>query len=383
MTSRERVRTALEHREPDRVPFDLGTTPVTGIHIRAYRALVDFLGLDVPEADLVDPVQQLARPDEKVLRAVGADCRSTFLHVPYRKLENAWEEGGYVYFTDEWGITRRMPLERGLYFDMCGHPLKGVESPEQVHRHKWPDPVSGLDREQLRRVAEELDSSGYAVISRGFGAGLLELLLWLQGFEDGYVNLVGNPAVTEAILDHVLEIKLSYAQAVLETCGELIDVFYLGDDLGQQYGPQISEELYLRYFHPRYCEYHGLIRRLAPHVKIFLHCCGDCFDLLPHLIETPIDILNPVQVSAGKMADTARLKREFGDVLTFWGAIDSQRVLPHGTPEEVRDEVRRRIDDLAPGGGYVLAAVHNIQADVPPQNIMAMVEALAEFGVYG
>ncbi|MBC7287963.1 MAG: hypothetical protein H5T86_07945 [Armatimonadetes bacterium] len=266
---------------------------------------------------------------------------------------------------------------------MCGHPLKGVESPEQVHRHKWPDPVSGLDREQLRRVAEELDSSGYAVISRGFGAGLLELLLWLQGFEDGYVNLVGNPAVTEAILDHVLEIKLSYAQAVLETCGELIDVFYLGDDLGQQYGPQISEELYLRYFHPRYCEYHGLIRRLAPHVKIFLHCCGDCFDLLPHLIETPIDILNPVQVSAGKMADTARLKREFGDVLTFWGAIDSQRVLPHGTPEEVRDEVRRRIDDLAPGGGYVLAAVHNIQADVPPQNIMAMVEALAEFGVYG
>lgn len=382
MTSRERVLAALSHREPDRVPFDLGTTPVTGIHVRAYQALVRALGLQLPEPDLVDPVQQLARPDERVLQALGADCRSTYLHIPYRKLEDTWEDERYVYFTDEWGITRRMPHADGLYFDMCGHPLAGASEPADVEAHQWPDPTAKLNRGELRKVAEELAASGYAVITRGWGAGFLELLLWLQGYEDGYVNLVANPSVTEAILDKILHIKLAYAQAVLETVGDLVDIFYLGDDLGQQHGPQISEDLYLRHFHPRYCEYHGLIRRLAPHVKIFFHCCGDCYALLPHLVETPIDILNPVQVAATNMGDTRRLKREFGDVLTFWGAVDSQRVLPRGTPQEVKDEVRRRIDDLAPGGGYVLGSVHNVQADVPPENILAMVEALDEYGWY-
>jgi uroporphyrinogen decarboxylase len=382
MTSRERVRTALQHREPDRVPFDLGTTPVTGIHVRAYRRLVSALGLEVGEPDLLDPVQQLARPDEQVLQALGVDCRSTYLHVPYRRLENPWQDDRYVYFTDEWGITRRMPLRDGLYFDMCGHPLRGVETGAQVEAHHWPDPASKLDRPLLRRIAEQLAGSGYAVITRGYGAGFLELLLWLQGYEDGYANLLANPAVTEAILDRILAIKLAYAQVVLETVGDLVDVFYVGDDLGQQHGPQISTQLYLRYLHPRLCTYHGLIKRLAPHVKIFFHCCGDCYDLLPYLIETPIDILNPVQVSAGKMADTARLKREFGAALTFWGAVDSQHVLPRGTPAEVKEEVRRRLHDLAPGGGYVLAAVHNIQADVPPENVLAMAEALQEYGWY-
>ncbi|MCD6351624.1 MAG: hypothetical protein J7M26_05850 [Armatimonadetes bacterium] len=382
MTSRERVRLALNHQEPDRVPFDVGTTPVTGIHVRAYKALVEALGLDVPEPRLVDPVQQLAQPDEKVLQALGADLRSTYLYVPYRTLDNTWEEDGYQYFVDEWGLTRRMPLERGLYFDLCGHPLQGVQTAAEVEAHQWPDPVARLDRDNLHQVAEELDASGYGVIGRGFGAGFLELLLWLQGYEDGYINLVANPEVTEAILDRILQIKLDYARAVLETIGDKLDVFYLGDDLGQQQGPQVSEELYLRYFHPRYCEYHGLVRRLAPQAKIFFHCCGDCYSLLPHLVETPIDILNPVQVSAGEMADTARLKREFGDRLTFWGAVDTQHVLPHGTPQEVKDEVRRRIEDLAPGGGYVLNSVHNIQADVPPENIFAMLEALDEYGWY-
>ncbi|MGD9518356.1 MAG: uroporphyrinogen decarboxylase family protein [Armatimonadota bacterium] len=382
MTSRERLRTALDHCEPDRVPFDLGTTPVTGIHVRAYQALVEVLGLDVPEPTLVDPVQQLAAPDERVLAALGADLRSTLLRLPYRTLDNPWQDERYIYFEDEWGLTRRMPREEGLYFDLCGHPLRGVQSVSEVETHRWPDPVASLNRDLLQQVVDELDQSGYGVVTRGYGAGFLELLLWLQGYEDGYVNLLANPAVTDAILDKILEIKLSYAQAVLETVGDKIDVFYLGDDLATQRGPQVSEDLYLRYFHPRYCEYHGLVRRLAPGAKIFFHCCGNVYDLLPHLVDTPLDILNPVQVSAGQMGDTARLKREFGARLSFWGAVDTQHVLPHGTVEDVKAEVRRRLDDLAPGGGYVLTAVHNVQADVPPGNVLAMVEALMEYGWY-
>ncbi len=382
MTSRERVRIALSHQEPDRVPFDLGTTPVTGIHVRAYRALVEALGLDVPEPKLVDPVQQLAAPDEKVLEALGADCRSTLLRLPYRTLDNPWQDDRYVYFQDEWGLTRRMPLDDGLYFDLCEHPLRGVQTVAEVEAHQWPDPVAGLDRDLLRSAVDELDASGYAVVTRGFGAGFLELLLWLQGYEDGYINLIANLAVTEAILDKVLELKLAYAQAVLETVGDKVDVFYLGDDLGQQRGPQVSQELYLRCFHPRLCEYHGSVRRWAPGARIFFHCCGDCYEFLPHLVETPIDILNPVQVSASHMSDTARLKREFGDRLSFWGGVDTQHVLPHGTPQEVRDEVRRRIEDLGPGGGYVLNPVHNVQADVPPENLLALVEARDEYGWY-
>lgn len=382
MTSRERVVTALSHREPDRVPFDLGTTPVTGIHVRAYRALVEALGLDVPEPRLVDPVQQLAAPEERVLEALGADCRSTLLRLPYRTLDDPWQDDRYVYFRDEWGLTRRMPRDDGLYFDLCGHPLRGVQTVAEVEAHQWPDPVARLDRDLLRSTVDELDAGGYAVVTRGFGAGFLELLLWLQGYEDGYMNLIANVAVTEAILDKVLELKLAYAQAVLETVGDKVDVFYLGDDLGQQRGPQVSRELYLRCLHPRFCEYHGAVRRWAPGAKIFFHCCGDCYELLPYLVETPIDILNPVQVSASHMSDTGRLKREFGDGLSFWGAVDTQHVLPHGTPGEVRDEVRRRIEDLGPGGGYVLGAVHNVQADVPPANLLALVEARDEYGWY-
>lgn len=384
MTSRERVLAALSHTEPDRVPFDLGTTPVTGIHRIAYRRLVDALGLRALEPQpLLDPFQQLATPHEEVLRELGVDTRSVYLRLPGRALQNPSEDEEYLYSTDEWGLTRRMPKDGGLYYDMCAHPLAGVDTVAGVDAYAWPDPRASLDLDAVEAACIDIKRSGdYPVIVGGYGSGMLELVLWLQGYEQGYMNLLVNRPITEAILEQVVRLKITYAEAVLARVGPYVDIFYNGDDLGLQDGPMIRVEWFRDLLADRYVAYHEAIKRAAPQAKIFFHTCGSVRALLPDLIATGIDILNPVQVNAAGMDDTAALKRDFGDALTFWGGIDTQGVMPRGTPQAVKDEARRRIDDLAPGGGYVLNTSHNIQADVPPENILALVEALDEYGWY-
>lgn len=384
MTARERVLAALSHIEPDRVPFDLGTTPVTGIHRIAYRRLVAALGLRALEPQpLLDPFQQLATPHEEVLRELGVDTRSVYLRLPGRALQNPSEDEEYLYSTDEWGLIRRMPKDGGLYYDMCAHPLAGVDTVAGVNAYAWPDPLASLELDAVEAACIDIKRSGdYPVIVGGYGSGMLELVLWLQGYDQGYMNLLVNRPVTEAILEQVVRLKITYAEALLARVGPYVDIFYNGDDLGLQDGPMIRVEWFRDLLADRYVAYHEAIKRAAPQAKIFFHTCGSVRALLPDLIATGIDILNPVQVNAAGMGDTAALKRDFGDALTFWGGIDTQRVMPRGTPQAVKDEARRRIDDLAPGGGYVLNTSHNIQADVPPENILALVEALDEYGWY-
>jgi len=175
---------------------------------------------------------------------------------------------------------------------------------------------------------------------------------------------------------------MRYWEKALSLLGDLVDVVQEGDDYGGQQGLLISPRIWRDVFKPRLHQLFSHIKRCAPHVFIFFHSCGSIYEIIPDLIEVGVDILNPVQVAAANM-DTKRLKREFGDCLTFWGGgVDTQKILPRGTPEQVREEVKRRIEDLAPGGGFVFATVHNIQADVPPENILAMWEAVQEFGRY-
>lgn len=384
MTSRERVLAALSHSEPDRVPYDQGTTFVTGIHRIAYDGLLQALGMtDLQQHPLLDPIQQLSMPHEQVLRTLGVDTRSVLLKLPGRELQVAREDEGYLYATDDWGITWRMPKDGGLYYDMCEHPLAGAETVEEVEAHDWPHPPESMDMDAIEEACRKIKTSGdYPIIVGGFGSGMLELTLWLQGFDQGYMNLIINKPVTEAILERVTELKITYAEALLARVGPYVDIFYNGDDLGLQEAPMIRREWFRELLMPCYTRYHEAVKRAAPHAKMFFHTCGSVFDLLPDVIETGIDILNPVQVSAADMGDTARLKRRFGDTISFWGGIDTQQVLPNGSPQDVRDEVRRRIDDLAPGGGYIMNTVHNIQADVPAENILAMAEALDEYGWY-
>jgi uroporphyrinogen decarboxylase len=228
--------------------------------------------------------------------------------------------------------------------------------------------------EEARRIVEEERRAVYVV---PVCTGLTEVYLRLRGFEDGYIDLVANPKLAARIMDRILEIKLGYWERVLEELGDMIDLAGESEDLGGQNGLLFSPKTYRELVKPRQAELFGLIHARS-RARVFLHSCGAIRRLIPDLIEVGVDVLNPVQVSAAGM-DTAELKAEFGSEIVFWGGgVDTQRVLWAGTPKEVRDEVGRRVDDLKPGGGFVFAAVHNIQADVPAANILAMHGALRE-----
>ncbi|MCE5239959.1 hypothetical protein LLH23_15975 [bacterium] len=384
MTSRDRLITALDHREPDRVPFDLGSTFVTGITRGAWLGLLAELGESGrPEPPILDPVQQLVVPDQDILDRLGVDTTSFLRHRPGRMPLNAREDDGYLMFDDAWGIGWRMPRAQGLYYDMFVHPLVG-KTLADAKAYPWPDPTRDFDRQATRDLAQRLhDETDKGVIGPGFGSGILEMTLWLQGFDQGYMNLLADKTLTCYLLDRITDIKMAYAELMLEAAGDCCQVFYVGgDDVGHQFAPAMRPEMFRELMVPRYKRYHEFIKLKAPHIKVFFHSCGCVYPLIPDLIEAGVDILNPVQVNAAEMGDTQRLKREFGRDLTFWGGIDTQHVMPHGTPEEVKGEVRRRIEDLAPGGGYVFDTVHNIQADVPGRNVVALAEALEEYGWY-
>ena len=383
MTSRERLLTALKHKEPDRLPFDLGGSILTGITTTAYKNLRAHMGLSpLRQMRIMDIVQQLAFVDEDMARKLETDVRGIFLKDPSDWSLKIEEAGKYLRFTDQWGVGWQMPRQGGYYYDMYHHPLKGIRA-DDVDKFPWPNPLDPARVKGLREEAMKIREDGFAVMmGNPFGAGVFEMVLWLQGFEDGFANLIADKKLTHKLLDKMMDLKLKFWDLYLTEVGEYVDVVIDGDDVGIQETPMISREMYREYILPRVKTIYSFIKKKAPNVFIFFHSCGSIYDILPDILETGVDILNPVQVSAAKM-DTAVLKKEFGDRLVFWGGgVDTQEILPQGTPAEVKEEVKRRIGDLAPGGGFVFNTVHNIQHDVPPQNIMAMWEAVMEYGKY-
>jgi len=370
MTPRERLLAALAHEQPDRVPRDLGGR-VTGITVKAYDRLREHLGLQ-EDIHITDVNQQLARPSEEVLRRLGIDTRYVMPAVTPAEERQITEDATGYSFVDEWGITLRMPKENGYYFDMVSHPLAGLKV-EDLDAYPWPAPhAPGLTRglrEHARRLAEETD---YAIVGDA-SASLFERAWYLRGFENFMMDLVTDERFAKALLDRLLELRLAQLGDFLDAVGEFIHVMRLGDDIGQQGGPLISPPLYRRLVKPRHREIIRFVKARTD-ARIFYHSCGSVVEFVPDLIEIGVDILNPIQVSAKGM-DPARLKAEYGDRLCFWGGVDTQHVLPQGTPEEASREARLRIRQLGAGGGYVLNAVHNIQADVPPENVIALYAA--------
>jgi len=383
LSSEERIKLALEHKEPDRVPFDLGSTPVTGITVGAYKNLLAHLGIKKEEIRVIDIIQQLAEVDEEVLERLKVDTRGLMTNPPSSWTLEIREKDGYKHFVDEWQIEWRMPKEGGFYYDMYRHPLKGDITRETIDNFSWPDPSDPARVAGLREKAQDYKAKKKAIIVKSIGGGFFELGFWMRGFEDFYMDFATDPSLACYLMDKLLEIRMAYWELVLKELGNDIMIVMEGEDLGVQSGTMISPEMYRKYVKPREKKLFSYIKKVAPKpVYIFFHTCGSVYEIIPDLIEIGVDILNPVQVSAAHM-DTRRLKKEFGKDIVFWGGgVDTQDVLPHGTPEKVKEEVKRRIDDLAPGGGFVFATVHNIQADVPPENIMAMWEALQEYGVY-
>lgn len=382
MTHRERLRTALAHQEPDHVPYDLGSMGATGIMGPAYQRFRQYLGLPEKPVRIWNVMTQLADCDEDLLQSLHVNVRRLPQGGPSKWKLEIVKQDGLKSYVDEWGITFCMPAEGGFYFDPRGHPLASAETVEDIERYPWPDPADPARFEGMVEQARRIvGTTGAGVSARALCPGALEIGQWLRGFDTFMMDLALNPDLAQALIEKITDLKIAYWDALLPQVKDWVDVVGESDDLGHQCAPLISLETYRKFLKPAHTRIFSAIRQHTD-APIFFHTCGSVYNFLPDLIEAGINILNPVQVSAAKM-DTKILKREFGDVLTFWGGgCDTQRILPRGTLQEIRDEVKRRIDDLAPGGGFVFTPVHNIQADIPPENIMAMWEAWWEYGAY-
>jgi uroporphyrinogen decarboxylase len=376
MNSRERLLAALAHQEPDRIPFDLGSTQVTGIHVVAYRKLRTCLGLPAIEPRLCDAIQQLALPDEDVIERLGIDVRGLFplnshnWNVLNRDAGDSWE------YIDEWGITHHRLKADGLYYSVVSSPFSGPTTIESLRSYRWPDTADPQRISGLREQALAYRARGQAVMLKGVLAGIFEMSQRVRGMTQLLLDMAGNEKLACAFLDKMLELKLAFWEMALARLGDVVDVVSEADDYGTQRSQIISPRMFRKLCKPRLEMLFRRIKQLAPHAKLFFHSCGNVRPLLPDFIEIGVDILNPVHIRATGM-DPVTLKRDFGKDIVFWGGgADTQGVLPSGTRQQVKDDVRRNIDALAPGGGFVFNPVHNIQADVPPENIIAMWEAM-------
>jgi uroporphyrinogen decarboxylase len=386
MNSRERILTALNHKEPDRVPYDLGGTVVTGIQAKAYSRLRKYLGLPEKEVVIIDILQQLAQVDDDVMDRLGVDLRniSPRSTASFKIELKVTSDGRYSYFHDEYQIGWRMPVDGGMYYDMFDHPLSGDITPDMVDIYTLPDPLDPSRFDGLRDAATKvLEQEKRALVIGNISAGIFELYLWTRGFKDGYTDWAGNPELAKKMLRKYTDLQLAYWERMFDVMkGIPIDVVQMADDLAGQNAVLISPNSYRKLLKPLHKEMFDYIHSRSD-AKIFFHSCGAVRKLIPDLIEVGVDILNPVQVSAANM-DSAELKREFGKAICFWGGgVDTQNAFDENhTPDEVRADVRKRLDDFMPGGGFVFNTVHNIQGNVPPQNIMAMWDTLEKYGRY-
>ena len=382
MTSRERARRAMEHEEADRIPIDLGGFQ-TGIHRVAYEDLLDYLGLE-EEVAILDPIQQLAVVSEPVLQAFHCDFRYIGANAPagfdgtIRQVEREgrlWHD-----LRDEFGVVWSMPDDQGLYMDITHHPLAEATI-DDLDRYPFPDGRDPTRFAGLRERARAMhEGTTYALSSTICGV-TYEICWYMRGLERWFTDMIEDPAFCEALLDRTSAYWVDWMTGFLGQVGDLLDVIMIGDDLAGQHGPLFSPRFYRQVVRPRQ---QRVIDTIKSHTgaKIWYHTCGDCSVYIPDFIEMGIDILNPVQISTPGM-DPGELKERWGDEIVFWGGgIDSQHVLPVATPDAVRQAVRENVSIFKLGGGYVFNNVHNIQAGVPPENVVAMYEAAYEHGFY-
>jgi len=376
-TPRDRVHKALNHETPDHPPLDLGSTPNTSITKIAYDNLKSHLDISLKtEPVFLSKSMQVVAVDEVVLERLQIDTRPVFVDPPDTNESGAISEDSYV---DEWGIRFRAAKMDGriFYYDPVEYPLSGATTVRDVEKHRWPDPYDPGRTRGLREKARNLrQSTDYALVGHMGDTSIFQNCHDLRGMEQFFLDLLMNKRIARALLEKVFEIQSIKMEKYLDEVGPYLDVVGVGDDLAGQSGPLISLDLYREMIKPYHRAYFELIKRKTP-AKLHLHSCGSVAYFLDDLIEIGVDIINPVQVSARDM-DPEKLKERFGRRICFWGGIDTQHLLPRGTREDVTREVRRVVSLLGRDGGYVLGAVHNIQADVPPGNVVAMYDAATQ-----
>ncbi|MBN2473776.1 MAG: hypothetical protein JXB62_04170 [Pirellulales bacterium] len=382
MTARQRMLKALDHQTPDRVPIDLGGNQ-TGIHKFPYQALLAHLGIEA-ELETMDAVQQLARPCEQLLQRFHVDTRyiAAGAAAGFDGTIVARERDGRLWhdLTDEFGVTWSMPDDRPYYMDVSHHPL-AHSSLEELAEYPFPRGDDSGRFQGLRNRALQLrNETPYAVVS-GIAGVVYETCWYMRGLPQWFIDMLTQPEFCEALLDRTLQFWLDWFRVFLDEVGDLVDVIMIGDDLAGQTGPLFRPSFYREVVKPRQKQLVQYIRSRTD-ARIWYHTCGSCLEYIPDLLDNGIHALNPVQISAEKM-DPSELKAQFGDRLVFWGGgIDAQHVLPTATPQSVREHVRRNLAVWKPGGGYVFNNVHNIQAGVPPENIVALFDAAYEYGFY-
>ena len=403
MNSRERVLTALKHKEPDRIPVDLGAMLSTGIMGMAYNKLKAHLRIKSGRTRMYALELQLAEPEVDVLKIIGADALPVMISEPKKWKKTKLPDGspcevpedfdpetlpdGSQILRDNTGrIIAKMP-KNGYYFDGIYHPLGDISTIKELKQQNTDSTIQSfsnfdeLTLNDLHRRAKQLyETTDYALMLNGAGS-IYEWAQGLRGWGNFMMDLASNPRFAGYLLDMLVEENMKRLEQILPVVEGYVQVVQVGDDLGLQDDPQFSPELYRRVVKPRH-------KRLYQHIRehssayLFLHTCGSVYQFMPDFIEMGVEILNPVQVSARDM-DSKRLKREFGKDITFWGGgCDTQRVLPFGTPKEVEEEVKRRIEDFAPGGGFVFNQVQDIQVGMSPENLMAMYNAVKKYGRY-
>jgi uroporphyrinogen decarboxylase len=412
MTSRERILSAIAHQEPDRVPVDLGSTPSSGISAIAYGNLKRHLGITSGHNRVYDVVQQLAQPEDEILNRFGidvVDVGRTFdtsdsdwhdvtlfdgsaAQYPQWFHPMATPEGGWRSSAPD-GTEIAIQLKNMNFYDQTCFPwlddypadFSGLaEAMGKVHwaalaHSPWDHAGDEGFWETLRANAIALRASTDRAIMVVVGCNLFEWGTFLRRMDNFLMDLLAEPENVERLLDALMEVHMATLDKVCGAVGDVVDVVRFGDDLGTDTGPFMAPATYRELFKPRHTQLCNYVHQHSQ-MKTFLHSCGSIYSLLPDLIECGFDVINPVQTACYQM-EPERLKSEFGRDITFWGGgADTRKVLNHGTPQEVRDDVRRRIDILAPGGGFVFNTIHNVLADVPPENIVAMFEAVAEYG---
>ena len=414
MTGRERVLRTIRHQEPDRVPIDLAGMRSTGITALAYSQLRKYLGIKKGKTLVYDVVQQLAQPDEAILDFVESDVID--LGRAFLEKESDWKDfclpdgspakipvyanlipdqaGGWLAKSVDGETIGVMP--KGTFYlnqtffpllDWDGKDLSVLNQLQELMEKvtwaafpvaPWHKPLSAEHLSEIRKKAKHLyETTDYAVMA-GFGGNLLEWGQYLCRFDQFLLDIAENPRKVEALLDKLVEIHLQNLEKFLDAIEGYVQIIQMGDDLGTQLSTQISPKAYRQIFKPRHRLIFEEVRKRS-RFHLFFHSCGAVAELLPDLIEIGVEIINPVQTSAKGM-DPQRLKAEFGKDITFWGGgCDTQKILPSGRKEEIEEHVRQRLEIFAEGGGFVFTQVHNIMPNVPPQNIVAMYEAVKKY----
>jgi uroporphyrinogen decarboxylase len=377
MTSRERLSAILNPKEAEQVPLDSGAGKCCKIHIDADRKLLLHFGINETVC-FSSKTAQLAAASDAMLEILETDIRVPHPLFKTVKPLDEWEDETGYYVRDSWGVEMRMPKD-GFYYDVVKNPMMGKIDEEEID-YKFP-PLPIIAPKAVEQ-AKAYQAAGYPVMMPDhYGNGFLQNGPRIFGYEDWMMMLAMRDKKAIDHMEQLLEKKIQYWDIVMEAYGDSLDVVCEGDDLGMQSGPFIDPEMFRTLIKPYYKKLYDHIRKRT-NAKIFLHSCGSIVKLIPDLIDVGLDILNPVQINATGM-EVEFLKREYGKDITFWGGgIDTQRVLPGGSPEEIREHVRRNIEIFSKDGGFVFAAVHNIQSDVSVGNFVAMWESFKDYRKY-